>query len=135
MEIVELERERRHLQRELAVASKGYRDMSIGVETAHQVSESALQEAYSERERLREELHSVQDPETPASACGSYLSDLFWSQTMAFSCIFMTFHAFFMDPSKSRCRRASPPRGAELAAGREAAGGEGGGSRVPSRTG
>lgn len=37
MEIVELERERRHLQRELAVASKGYRDVTFGAETASQL--------------------------------------------------------------------------------------------------
>jgi len=34
LEIVELERERRHLQRELAVVSKGYRNVNLEAQTA-----------------------------------------------------------------------------------------------------
>ena len=33
LEILELERERRHLQRELAVVSKGYRNVSVEAQT------------------------------------------------------------------------------------------------------
>ena len=33
LEIIELERERRHLQRELAVVSKGYRNVSVEAQT------------------------------------------------------------------------------------------------------
>ncbi|CAK9010269.1 unnamed protein product [Durusdinium trenchii] len=61
MEIVELERERRHLQRELAVASKGYRDVTFGAETANHASESALAELTAEAEQLRQEMQSVSE--------------------------------------------------------------------------
>lgn len=61
LEIVELERERRHLQRELAVVSKGYRNVNLEAQTASNASESAKAEAAAETDQLRQELQSLKE--------------------------------------------------------------------------
>eukprot|EP00439_Symbiodinium_sp_Y106_P044495 s168_g5.t1 len=60
-EIMELERERRHLQRELAIVSKSYRDAQVSVEAANYVSESNVAEMSQETEKLRAEIGSLKD--------------------------------------------------------------------------
>ncbi|CAE7642304.1 unnamed protein product [Symbiodinium sp. CCMP2592] len=60
-EIMELERERRHLQRELAIVSKGYRDAQVSVEAANYVSESNVATMSQETEKLRAEIGSLKE--------------------------------------------------------------------------
>lgn len=68
LEILELERERRHLQRELAVVSKGYRNVSVEAQTASHASESAVAEATAEVERLKQEIDSMKETSSQREA-------------------------------------------------------------------
>lgn len=60
-EILELERDRRHLQRELAIVSKGYRDAQVSLEAANYVSESNVATMSQETEKLRAEIGSLKE--------------------------------------------------------------------------
>lgn len=68
LEILELERERRHLQRELAVVSKGYRNVSVEAQTASHASESAMAAATAEVERLQQEIESMKETSSQREA-------------------------------------------------------------------
>lgn len=68
LEILELERERRHLQREFAVVSKGYRNVSVEAQTASHASESAVAEATAKVERLQQEMESMKETSSQREA-------------------------------------------------------------------
>ncbi|CAJ1406954.1 unnamed protein product [Effrenium voratum] len=74
-EILELEKERRHLQRELAIASKMGREARFGAESACVASENVLATVSAESEQLRAEVEQLKETSSRKEAMMKKVSE------------------------------------------------------------